>query len=91
MRLHLLAEAQEDAGSIAQWYESKRDGLGQEFLDVLDSALDEIAGAPLRFAKLESVETDREIRRKILPRFPYLVVFEIREDDDRSRGLPRVR
>jgi hypothetical protein len=44
--LRVLPEAEEELAQAAQWYESKRAGLGVEFVAVVDRALDEIRDAP---------------------------------------------
>jgi len=72
VKLYVLLEAKQDARHVSRCYEEKRTGLVDEFLDVLEPVLREIADVPLRLAKLESIEPDRDIHRKILPRFPAL-------------------
>jgi hypothetical protein len=37
-----------DVEEAFSWYEQQRPGLGEQFLDVVDAALREIAGHPLR-------------------------------------------
>jgi len=54
--------------------------LASDFVDRVESALKSIMAEPRRFARLESVKTEREIRRVLLPRFPYLVVYEVFND-----------
>jgi plasmid stabilization system protein ParE len=54
------------------------------FAKSLREALSQIAKAPRRHARLETNKTDREIRRVIIPRFRYLVIFEM------MRETPRV-
>jgi len=51
--------------------------LASDFVDRVESALCSIDTQPLRFARLETVTTDRDIRRVLLGRFPYLVVYEL--------------
>ena len=51
--------------------------LASDFVDRVESALIRISTHPLRFARLETVKTDRDIRRVLLGRFPYLVVYEV--------------
>jgi hypothetical protein len=41
-RIHLAAEAEAELVAAAQWYESKRTGLGIEFVAEIDDAFDRI-------------------------------------------------
>ncbi len=59
----------------AQWYESKREGLGEEFVDQVESALSRIALNPRGYAKII-----RENRRCNIEQFPYSLWFRIEED-----------
>jgi plasmid stabilization system protein ParE len=51
--------------------------LASDFVARVESALGRIEEHPLRFARLETVQTDREIRRLLVDRFPYLIVYEV--------------
>ena len=51
--------------------------LASDFVDRVESALHSVNNEPQRFPRLETVKTDREIRRVLLGRFPYLVVYEV--------------
>ena len=75
--LRVLPEAEEELAQAAEWYESKRAGLGVELVAIVDRAFDEIRDAPLSFALWRS---DRPYRRKILKRFPYVVFFRAESD-----------
>jgi len=43
-KLSFRKEAERDIEAIYQWYESKRDGLGEEFLDCLDEVVSRLRG-----------------------------------------------
>jgi plasmid stabilization system protein ParE len=63
------AEADSDNGYF--WYESKRIGLGREFLTAIDASLQSICRHP------ESHQTLYKIyRRAIIRRFPYAIIYE---------------
>jgi plasmid stabilization system protein ParE len=51
--------------------------LAADFVDRVESAMSSISTHPLSFARLETVKTDRDIRRVFVGRFPYLVVYEV--------------
>jgi hypothetical protein len=61
----------------AQWYEDRQTGKGDNFLDAISEAQLEIEKHPLRFPCPPGVATKRQIRRKILNRFPYAIVYEV--------------
>jgi hypothetical protein len=43
--------------------------------------LEEIEERPERFSRLETIKTKRDIRRGLLRRFPYSVVYEVLPDE----------
>jgi plasmid stabilization system protein ParE len=54
------------------WYEAQREGLGDEFLQVVQDALESIAAFP------ESAPlVQRDIRRHLLRRFPYGLFYRL--------------
>lgn len=69
--LRRIAE-QEFDDSIA-YYESEREGLGQEFRAIIEQQFQHIADNPERFAKVRG-----EVRRMVvLRRFPFVIHFLI--------------
>ena len=77
-RTHNRAAA--EALDAATWYEKRQAGLGRAFTERVDQALQAIREAPRRFARLETADFDGEVRRVLLSRFPYLVIYEICDD-----------
>lgn len=65
-----------DLEEAAEWYETKRKGLGDEFLDAVRATLDSIAENPRIYRVLY-----RDTRRALVRRFPYGIYF--RESDNR--------
>jgi plasmid stabilization system protein ParE len=59
-----------DLREAAEWYNEKRDGLGDEFLDEFWSAVDTIGDRPLSFGIAST-----GLRACRLARFPYVVHF----------------
>jgi toxin ParE1/3/4 len=74
-RLRLASEALDEATDAADWYESRRDGFGRAFLAELDRCIDLIAEHPQAFPGLVDTDPQLHIRRALLNRFPYAVVF----------------
>jgi toxin ParE1/3/4 len=62
----LRPAAAADVEDAWRWYEARREGLGDEFLKVAQATLESICAHP------ESAPVvHRDIRRKLLRRFPY--------------------
>ena len=71
-RLTILPQAELDVSGAAAWYEERRAGLGNEFLDELDSVLHRVIHDSLQFPQIK-----HQIRRALLGRFPYSVYFQV--------------
>ena len=68
-------EAEDDLADARRWYEGRRDGLGDEFIEQVDVAFDRIQRMPLVPAPKY-----QDVRRVLLKRFPYAVFYHV--DDD---------
>jgi plasmid stabilization system protein ParE len=75
--LELRPEARQDLEDAAAWYEGEKPGLGLRFLDVVDQTLAQILENPEGAAVWEK---EPRLRRCIVPRFPYLVCYEVDGD-----------
>ena len=75
MSFRVLDDAQDDAVSAARWYEERQEGLGNEFLDVLEQVLNRIQQTPDSFPTWEQSGGLGDVRQCLLPRFPYVVLF----------------
>lgn len=71
----LSSEAVAELAEAASWYETRQSGLAIRFLQEIDQARYAIQSRPLSFPRLANTAGDLEIRRALLPRFPYAVVF----------------
>ena len=69
--LIIAPEAEQDLLQAYEWYEDRRRGLGDEFLDCVDACIQGICRMPLLYAKVYE-----EFRRALLRRFPYAVFYE---------------
>lgn len=69
------AEAEEEFAAAARWYERERPGLGREFLASVDEAVLEVRERPGSFSLVPSIPQDLGVRRALVKRFPYAVVF----------------
>ena len=77
MKLKVHPEAAGDWRDATHWYESQRAGVGAEFFAVIDAGFAKIDTNPELCPRLETWTGDGDIRRLLVPRFPYAVVFEI--------------
>jgi plasmid stabilization system protein ParE len=73
-------EAEAEAGDALAWYESKRAGLGNEFLLALDAVVAAILRNPRQYPVVRG-----PVRRAVMRRFPYAVFFVV--DDVRVTVL----
>lgn len=71
--IRFRSEVAEDIANAIHWYEGRRDGLGQDFLDELTASLSRLKENP----EMYSVGY-RKVRSARLHRFPYVVhyIFE---------------
>jgi plasmid stabilization system protein ParE len=68
----LNAEAEKDLTAARDWYDQKRPQLGDEFLDEIAIAIQQLESAP----ELERLYF-RNFRRVLLRRFPYKLFYQI--------------
>ena len=68
-------DADEEYRAAARWYEGRRDGLGTEFLDAVDAAIDQVVRFPRAGAPVPRVPVDLPVRRAPVKRFPYHVIL----------------
>ena len=59
----------------ASWYKTRQPGLAVKFLQEIDQAQQAIQSRPLSFPRLANTDVDLVVRRALLPRFPYALVF----------------
>jgi plasmid stabilization system protein ParE len=70
-KLVVAPEAELDIAEAYVWYESRRIGLGEEFLGSVDAAIERICRHPLIYPIVHEA-----YRRALIRRFPYAVFFE---------------
>lgn len=71
----LRPEADADVTAAHAWYEARRAGLGQDFLDRLDAALTQIGAMPELCGLVW-----QDVRAYRLKRFPYVVYYRVLTD-----------
>lgn len=68
--LRIRAEANAELNAAWNWYENQREGLGDDLLGCVDAAFAAVARAPNGYPRV-----DGTIRRALVRRFPYIVLF----------------
>jgi plasmid stabilization system protein ParE len=75
LRLIIRKDAENDIAEAYHWYQGKREGLGNEFIEEISRTIGAVYAEPLRFPRLF-----RQLRRAKVQRFPYGVFFIKRDD-----------
>jgi toxin ParE1/3/4 len=73
--IRIDAEAEEEIGHAIDRYENERDGLGFEFWEELSAAIDSLEEAGPECGPVIGLPRELGVRRKLLARFPYAIVF----------------
>lgn len=68
-------EAQAELLEVQKWYNSQRDGLGQQFVEAIDELFDRIRTNPRMHAP-----SKKEVRRGKVGKFPYVVYYRTFEN-----------
>ena len=74
--VRVLPEAFEDLWEAIDWYNGRRDGLGDEFENLFYSSVQRIQKNPLTHRIIY-----RSFRRQLLKRFPYSLYYRMHENE----------
>ena len=69
-------EAENDVIRIATWYDSRREGLGDQFIEEFLAVLDQLTINPLLHSRRHP---HKNIRWRYPKSFPYRVIYEVIE------------
>ena len=72
-RLVFRRSASAEFVEAVAWYESQRQGLGAEFADEVEQAIEKAAKNPARYPVVFG-----DIRRTVTRRFPFAIYFRVR-------------
>jgi plasmid stabilization system protein ParE len=75
MRIRFLEAAQREVDDAVAWYDEREEDLGRDFLDELDRVVRRIKSFPQASSEIEP-----GIRRCLLARFPFGLIYGIDED-----------
>ena len=73
-RVRIHAAAAEEAAEAAAWYEKERSGLGVDFEQAVDAALDLLEEEIVPLTTVPGAADARGVKRLLLRRFPYAVI-----------------
>ena len=76
MKLKLTPEADLDAQDAIRWYDERDWALGDDFLRKVNDCIAAIQENPQKYPILH-----RQMRRALVRRFPYEIIFEIESDE----------
>ncbi|MEM7593126.1 MAG: type II toxin-antitoxin system RelE/ParE family toxin [Cyanobacteria bacterium P01_A01_bin.83] len=74
-KILIQQEAELDLQDAFNWYESNSRGLGSEFIRAIDASLSQIQRNPFAYQVVY-----RELRRKLIRRFPYGIFYLIESE-----------
>lgn len=71
VELIIAPEVQQDLDEAYNWYEDRKYGLGEEFINCVDAAIQNIYRTPDLYAEIY-----KAYRRALVRRFPYAIFYE---------------
>lgn len=73
--VRLEPEASAELAEAAMWYEAQQPGLGSKLLEEVEQVLPALLAMPSAFPLLLDTAPELGLRRALLPRFPFGLVF----------------
>jgi hypothetical protein len=70
MRLLFVPEIASDLADVRDWYESRSDGLGEEFIRMAYAGFEELLEFPEKYEEVYG-----PFRRALMRRFPYSIYY----------------
>jgi toxin ParE1/3/4 len=70
--IYISANALNDISEAVDYWNSKREHLGYDFVDEVEASFSNIKQMPTAFSKRY-----KEVRGKLVKRFPYLILYQI--------------
>jgi toxin ParE1/3/4 len=89
--LRLSAEARTEILEAAVWYDGERPGLGEAFVEAVDEALARVARLGPECRPAVGVPSRLGVKRVLVRKFPYLIIFVELPDLIRVLAVSHVR
>jgi len=74
-------EALDEYRHAARWYEDKREGWGDVFMDAVDAAVDSILDPAIGWGLYQSRKSDPQTYARSVAGFPCTIVYLKRDDE----------
>lgn len=74
--VRFLSISKQEMINSAIFYETQARGLGNDFLDKIDNAVDDVSKNPDRWPII-----NKNIRRRLVQRFPYCILYRIDSEE----------
>lgn len=81
-RLSFRPGARAEIRAARRWYEAQVPGLGRAFLGELDATLAFVLRHPAMYEAVDPAGPAGDVRRALLHRFPYALVYEVGPEGD---------
>ena len=78
-QIRFRVEARLDIQEAYDWYEERSPGIGDRFLAAVDQCFESVTAKPSGFPTVYA-----DVRRALLQRFPYSVLYRIEESSSLS-------
>ena len=75
MRIFYVPEIADDLADVRDWYESRSDGLGGEFIRMAYAGFEELQEFPEKYEEVYG-----SLRRALMRRFPYSIYYHFSAD-----------
>jgi plasmid stabilization system protein ParE len=75
VKIAYVPEIVEELADARDWYESRSDGLGEDFIRMAYAAFEELVEFPERHEAVHLL-----FRRALMRRFPYIIYYQCVED-----------
>jgi plasmid stabilization system protein ParE len=73
--IRLEDEARAELSDAVQWYEARQTGLGERYLQAVDSTFGQLVRYPQAGVRVPLVPLDLAVRRVPVLHFPYAIVY----------------
>ena len=74
-RVVIEPAAERELRGARDWYDEQREGLGSLFVDCVDEAIGRISALPSASTAVPGVPHELGVRRVLVKKFPFTVVF----------------
>lgn len=68
-------EALEEYRAAANWYEDKREGLGEAFTQAVDTAVESVLDPAIKWGRYQGRQTSPQIYTRSVAGFPFKVIY----------------